>query len=61
MSTNILSATQLAIIAAIVLIVADTIGLFAAITAFNEEQQSKEENNREIETKIKYLQSKLRY
>jgi hypothetical protein len=56
---NKLSSTQLAIIAAVFTVIGDLIALIAALAAFNEEQQSKEEAKRELESKINYLQSKL--
>jgi len=59
LSCNKFSSTQLAIIAAAILVIADVIGLIAALVAFDEEQQSKEEARREIKNKIKYLQDKL--
>lgn len=41
------------------MVIGDVIGLMAALAAFNEEQQSKEETRRELKNKIKYLQDKL--
>jgi len=58
---NKLSSTQLAIIAAVIMVIGDVIGLMAALAAFNEEQQSKEETRRELKNKIKYLQDKLKF
>ncbi|GAE91027.1 hypothetical protein JCM21531_4698 [Acetivibrio straminisolvens JCM 21531] len=59
MSCNKLSSTQLAIISAVIMVIGDVIGLMAALAAFNEEQQSKDETRRELKSKIKYLQDKL--
>ncbi len=56
---KILSSTQLAIIAAVITVIGDLVALLAALAAFNEEQQSKEEAKRELESKINYLQKKL--
>lgn len=54
------SSSQLAIIAAVIMVIGDIIGLIAALAAFDEEQQSKEETRHEIENKIRYLQDKAR-
>ncbi|HHV98794.1 MAG TPA: hypothetical protein GXX36_04350 [Clostridiaceae bacterium] len=59
MSCNRFSSTQLSIIAAVIMVIADLIGLVAALAAFDEEQQSKEETRRQLKNKIKYLQDKL--
>ncbi|WP_243467893.1 hypothetical protein [Acetivibrio straminisolvens] len=59
LSCNKLSSTQLAIISAVIMVIGDVIGLMAALAAFNEEQQSKDETRRELKSKIKYLQDKL--
>jgi multisubunit Na+/H+ antiporter MnhG subunit len=56
---NELSSTQLAIIAAVIMVIADVIALIAALAAYNEEQQNEEEKKHELECKIKYLQDKL--
>lgn len=42
------------------MVIGDIIGLIAALAAFDEEQQSKEETRHEIENKIRYLQDKAR-
>lgn len=55
-----LSATQITIIAAVILVIADIIALIAAIAAFNEEQQHKEADKCDTENKIIYLKDKLR-
>lgn len=60
MVCNKLSSTQLAIIAAVIMVIGDVIGLMAALAAFNEEQQSKEETRRELKNKIKYLQDNFK-
>lgn len=52
MSCNKLSSTQLAIISAVVMVIGDVISLIAALAAYDEEQQSKEETKREPENKI---------
>lgn len=54
-----LDSTQLAIIAAIIMVAADIIALIAAIAALNEQQQNAEDTKRELEAKIKCLQDKL--
>jgi ACR3 family arsenite efflux pump ArsB len=59
-SCNILSATQIAIIAAVVLVIADVIALVAAVKAFEEEQKNKADSNRDIENEIIFLKGKLR-
>lgn len=51
MSCNKLSSTQLAIISAVVMVIGDVISLIAALAAYDEEQQSKEETKREPENK----------
>lgn len=53
------SSTQLAIIAAVVVIIADIIGLFSAVSAFNEEQASADNNKKKLEDICKYIQDKL--
>lgn len=55
------SATQLAIIAAIVMVGADIIGLIAALAAYDEEQESKKTEKADIENQIRYLQGRLKY
>lgn len=55
-----LNALQLAIVAAIITVIADSIGLVAAVTAESEEQQSTAEEKQVIEDQIRYLQNKLR-
>lgn len=59
LSVNKFSSAQLAVIAAVIMVIADVIGLISALAAFNEEQQSKEETKRELINIIKYLQDKL--
>jgi len=58
--SNKLSSTQLAIIAAVITVIGDLIALIAALAAFDEEQQGKEETRRELENNIKYKQDKLK-
>jgi cell division protein ZapA (FtsZ GTPase activity inhibitor) len=60
LSVSKLSSTQLAIIAAVIVLIGDAIALIAALTAFFEEQQSEEETKCTLEAKIKYLQDKLK-
>lgn len=60
MSCMKLSASQIAVIGAVLLVIADVVALIAAITALKEEKEKKQETNRDIETKIKYLQGQLR-
>lgn len=60
MPVNKLSATQLAIIAAVIVLIGDAIALIAALAAFREEQQNEIEAKRALEAKIKYLQDKLK-
>ena len=60
LSCSSFSATQIAVIGAIILVIADIISLIAALAADNEYQQSKTEEKRAIEDEIKRLQDKLR-
>jgi hypothetical protein len=55
-----LTAAQIAVIGAVLLVIADIVALIAAIKANIEEQEKIQETNCEIEAKIKYLQSQLR-
>lgn len=59
MAEHFFSSTQLAIIAAVVVIIADIIGLFSAVSAFNEEQASADNNKKKLEDICKYIQDKL--
>jgi len=47
---NKLSSTQLAIIAAVIMVIGDVIGLMAALAAFNEEQQAKKKLGANLKT-----------
>jgi len=53
------SASQLAIIAAVIVIVADVVDLFAAVAAYREEQESSNDNKRKLEDICKYIQDKI--
>jgi uncharacterized protein YciW len=53
------SASQLAIIAAVIVVVADVVDLFAALAAYREEQESSNDNKRKLEDICKYIQDKL--
>ena len=53
------NAAQIAIIAGIVIVIADVIALIAAFAAFDEQQASQESDKRAIENQITELQGKL--
>lgn len=59
MRRNRIDSNRLAVIAAIFTIVGDIFALMSALAEFYEEQQNEEEKRRELENKIKYLQTKL--
>lgn len=59
MSDQCFSASQLAIIAAVIVVIADVIGLIAAVSAYREEQESADSNKRKLEDICKYIQDKL--
>jgi hypothetical protein len=56
---NRFNAAQLAIIAAVVMVIADIITLISSIAAFDEQQTSDESAKRDIENQISELQGKL--
>lgn len=59
MSDSNFSASQLAIIAAIVTVIGDILGLAAAVSAAKEEKESSDNNRRKLEDICKYIKDKL--
>jgi len=58
---NKLSSTQLAIIAAVIMVIGDVIGLMAALAAFNEEQQAKKKLGANLKTKLNICKTNFKF